>query len=339
MSEKSLFSIPAAERLEDGSIEIRWSPEFSKGVVEIYMGHSPDGIDRTQPVVRVEGKNNWVLEDIPLDRRLYFALKTAALPAIVLGERSIPIEGTFNFRDLGGYISRDGQRVRWGQIYRSDHLGKLTDLGRSQLQNLGIRTVCDLRAEAEVQFTPDALSPTGIRSRNYPVGDQSFDTLDAFRRMEAGDTSWLTPDFMIHAYLRNLEQFGSVWGRIFRRIAEPASRPLVFHCTAGKDRAGTCAALLLLSLGVSEETVIEDYALSNLNLRPIQQVIYPWLRQHGVQPEEVEDYFTAPKKCITAVLDHIQKKYGSPEAYLDRMAGISEQMLMQIREQLLESPA
>ena len=85
--------------------------------------------------------------------------------------------------------------------------------------------------------------------------------------------------------------------------------------------------------------MIEDHALSNLNLRPIQQVIYPWLRQHGVQPEEVEDYFTAPKKCIIAVLDHIQKKYGSPEAYLDRMAGISEEMLMQIRERLLESPA
>jgi protein-tyrosine phosphatase len=186
-------------------------------------------------------------------------------------------------------------------------------------------------------MSPDAIAgDPEFAYRQFPVGDSKFDTVEAFHRMEKGDTSWFTPDFMQRAYLRNLDFFGKAWGDVIRLVADPGSLPLVFHCTAGKDRAGTFAAMLLLALGVPEDVVIEDHALSNRYIEPVLKIIYPRLEKMGVDTEKVSPYFTAPKEAIVAALTHLRERYDSIENYLYKEAGVGEGQLRQLKDSLLE---
>jgi protein-tyrosine phosphatase len=123
---------------------------------------------------------------------------------------------------------------------------------------------------------------------------------------------------------------------VFRRLADPDQLALVFHCTGGKDRAGTCAALVLLALGVPEETVIRDHGLSNIFVADVLEKIYAQFESSGIDRNRISPYFTAPQYCIEALLDHIRAKYGSPADYLKSKAGVTEEMLEQIKRQLLE---
>ena len=141
---------------------------------------------------------------------------------------------------------------------------------------------------------------------------------------------------MIEGYILNIEKSAPVWGGVFRRLADPGQLPLVFHCTGGKDRTGTGAALLLLSLGVSEKTVIFDHGLSNIYIRDVVNGIYAKFESAGIDPKKIAPYFSAPRYCIEAMLAHLREKYGSAVDYLKSKAGVTEQMLKKIRGHLLE---
>jgi protein-tyrosine phosphatase len=111
---------------------------------------------------------------------------------------------------------------------------------------------------------------------------------------------------------------------------------LVFHCTGGKDRAGVGAALILLSLGVPEATVIYDHGLSNLYIAAVLEKIYDRIRSLGVDSKQVAPYFSAPKNAIIAVVRHIRQTYGSAADYLINKAGVDKRVIEQLREDLLE---
>jgi protein-tyrosine phosphatase len=250
-------------------------------------------------------------------------------------ERRVPLEGAVNFRDLGGYETSDGRKVKWGQVFRSDSLARLSARDQTVLRGMGIRLVCDFRTPGEVKKAPDRL-PDGTRYLHLPVVHGEFDSVTALERMGKGDISWLTDDFMVNGYIKNIEKFGGTWGRVLNRIIDPESRPLVFHCTGGKDRAGVCAALFLLALGVPEDTVIYDHGLSNVYIGELLGRIYEWIREVGIDPDEVAPYFTAPRECIVSSLDHIREVYVSVANYLWTKAGIDNKKLSLLKDQLLE---
>jgi protein-tyrosine phosphatase len=154
--------------------------------------------------------------------------------------------------------------------------------------------------------------------------------------LQKGDISWLTEDFIIKRYIQKIDEFPKVWGEILEMIADPDNRPLVFHCTAGKDRAGACAALILLALGVPEDTVIHDHGLSNIYIADALKMINERIKALGIDPEEVAPYFTAPRNAIVALVDHIRETYGSAADYMRDRAGISKDTLNNLKQQLLE---
>jgi len=119
-------------------------------------------------------------------------------------------------------------------------------------------------------------------------------------------------------------------------LKQQSSRPFLFHCTAGKDRTGVCAALILLSLGVSEKWVIHDHALSNLYNAEQTRNIQDKLRKMGVDPEKLVDYLTAPKAAIVAVIEHITKIYGSARDYLIQKANVKMAWIEKLEEDMLE---
>jgi protein-tyrosine phosphatase len=317
---------------EENAWWVTWARDV--GPVRIYSGWDPESLDRSTPAAEVAGGVS-VLINGPADkRRRYFLLAPQTGRPVLAAQRRISIQGVFNFRDLGGYPAASGEQVKWGRLYRSDTLTRLTDEGRAQLSDLGVRLVLDFRTEDEVLQAPDALAPDVAYCR-LPICHGEFNFLNAVERLKSGDDSWLTDDFMVQGYLKNLEEFPTVWRQLIERLADPANLPLVFHCTGGKDRAGTAAALILLALGVPEATVIEDHQLSNDFIKPLLGRVYRKLEAWEVDPEKIAPYFTAPLEGVTAVIEHLNRRYGSVESYLVDHAGTPPSVLAAMRRNLL----
>lgn len=261
-------------------------------------------------------------------------------PDALRGQRDLTLQGAVNFRDLGGYRTIDGQSIGWNRVYRAGQLSQLTEADLAQLTNLDIKIVCDLRSPEEVNEAPDNL-PTGVPSMSIPVNaseprSKQLRRLLRYRRqMNAA---------MIEAYTHVIvDQNPSVFGQIFRLLADEKNLPLAFHCTAGKDRAGVTAALLLALLGVPDEVIVADYSLSNRYADVFEQygrkAIKPLLRM-GMDERSLQPLFTANPDTMRATLAHIRQQYGSVERYLIDGAGLTPQIIRAIRENLLipESP-
>ena len=324
-------------RTGDDSVEISWNVSDKLREFTVYAGESPDHIDRLNPVSFSHGSRSAKISGLDPQLRYYFEVVPDHGSKIIISERRVPLEGSVNFRDLGGYETSDGRQVKWGQVFRSDNLGRLTDRDVSFMQRMGIRMVCDYRTPAEVKKLPDRFPQTGRgRYLHLPIQHGEFDPASTFERIQSGDIEWMTEAFMIQGYIKNIDDFAPVWSTVFKTLADGSNRPLVFHCTGGKDRAGACAALILLSLGVPEETVIYDHGLSNLYIAAVLDRIYDQIRSYGVDPDQIVPYFTAPKNAIVAFVRHIRQTYGSAANYLIDKAGVDEKIIRQLKKDLLE---
>ncbi len=327
----------SVERLDKDTLRISWKTARKDLQVSIYYGDAPETIQRNAPLYRIKGENAVEISGLNSNMPHYFEIVPDKGNARVISERRLPLQGAVNFRDLGGYETTTGQRVRWGKVFRSDHLSNLTAHDIDFLQRMKLCCVCDFRTSTEARRRPDQFPGDGPGEHvHLPMDNLKSDPTDLFKKIERGDTSWLTKEFLIEGYILNIEEFAPVWGEVFKRLADPGCLPLVFHCTGGKDRAGTCAALILLAMGVPEKTVIYDHGLSNIYIRDVVEGIYAKFDAAGIDREKISPYFSAPRYCIEALLIHLRKKYGSTVGYLKSKAGVTEEMLKRIKEQLLE---
>lgn len=325
------------DRRNDDTIEIRWNPTPGSSSMTIYGGHSPDRIDETSPLARVNARNAVALNGLQPDRPHYFKLAAADGTTRIVGERRPAVEGAPNLRDLGGYETPAGRQVRWGQVFRSSNLARLTDRGVAYLRHMGIRKVYDLRTDAEVLKMPNRFpEPADASYHRLPIQHGDFEPTTVFDRIRKGDCEWISEEFMLEGYIESLEHYPHVWQRLFNDLTVPQNRPLLFHCTGGKDRTGTGAALMLLALGVPEAYVVRDYGLSDGYNAETRRAIYAHLRPLGVDITRVEPYFTAPESRIRALLDYLRLHYGTAVDYLVEKAGVSERAIELLRNDLLE---
>jgi protein-tyrosine phosphatase len=324
-----------ASRTEDHIVEICWEPPAIRPGISVCAGLSEKDPVRWISPDQV-GSGKVTLAGLAEPVRYYYRLNDANGTRLLIAERRVMMEGAVNFRDIGGYRTTDGRRVKWGSVFRADGLSRLTTRDHRIFRHMGIRRVFDFRTHAEVFHAPNRLpDDVDIDYVHLPVVHGEFDFVSAMARIKKGDTGWLTPDFMLKGYIGNLEKFAGVWGRVINGLADPAGMPMVFHCTGGKDRTGTCAALILLMLGVPEETVMADHQLSNFYIATLLPRISELMASYGVDPEVVNPYLTAPKECIRAVLDYIRDRYGSVDVYLADKAGVSSFRQEEIRRHLL----
>jgi protein-tyrosine phosphatase len=334
----SAITNPHVER-EGEDLIIRWEAKRKVSGVTIFAGISPDHINTERPVARISDATSVTVSSMDPKKRYYFELSAdnAAGRGVITAERRIPLSGSVNFRDLGGYETGDGRKVKWGRIFRSDSLARLTEDDQTYLKDMGIKTVCDFRSPSEVEEGPDRLPEDGsINYVNLPVYDKEFTPTHNLEKLRNGDASWLEDDFFVKSYIRNIDHFGPTWGTVFNCLVDDQNRPLVFHCTGGKDRAGQFAALLLLALGVPDETVIYDHGLTNTYIVGLVERIYARFADSGVPREKLELWFTASKAGITGLLDHLYSEYGSPAEYIRTSVGLDEETLARLKDDLLE---
>jgi protein-tyrosine phosphatase len=249
--------------------------------------------------------------------------------------RVLPLEGGRNFRDLGGYATEDGRRVRWGLLFRSGSLTGLTRADWSHLGSRGVRALCDLRSTSERRSEP--FLPADLPAVNYWARDYTTSFAE-LRGMLRGNfaTGESARQAMITGY-RGLPFEQAVSYRQLFAHLKAADIPLIFNCSAGKDRTGTAAALILRALGVPRETVMEDFVLTNtvLNLQSI-------LLKHpgsslAKQPAEVVTAITsADPAYIQAALDSIDERHEDIAGFLRAQLDVNEAELQRIKEALLE---
>lgn len=266
-------------------------------------------------------------------------------PEIGKQERQVRLEGQTNFRDLGGYRTADGHRVKWGLVYRAGQLNKLTDADLSKLRDLNIRTVIDLRGTAEAETRGKDRLPESARSVSYPIDMNSLPKEEREASSPAGSSAGRT-DFMLQATRSIMINRTDVYAGLIRELAETQNRPLVFHCTAGKDRAGVGAAIVLSLLGVPWETVRDDYLLSNFyredeNNRGLKMLREEIAKRQNIPPEKVdmtgyESIFLVKPEYLDAAHDEVIRRYGSMESYLRKGLGISDETINKLRSELLE---
>ncbi len=330
----SILTDAAVERIDDRTVRICWE-SLQDAEVTVYESVSPDAFDRA----RLAGASDdgcMVVDGLDPAFRHYFFLQADA-DILVTSERRVCMDGTVNFRDIGGYKTVDGRSVGWGRVFRADGLSRLSDRDMGRIRNMGIRRVYDFRTISEIEGSPDRLPEDGSLDHiHLPVSHGRFDFAEAVRRLKNGDKEWLTHDFMVKGYIRNLEKYPETWGAVIRDVSGAHREPIVFHCTGGKDRTGTCAALILLALGVPEETVIDDHQLSNIYIARLLPRLYRQMEKEGIDPDALFPYLTAPRECILAVVDNITRNYGTAEDYLIKKAGMKAGELKRLKQNLLE---
>jgi protein-tyrosine phosphatase len=255
--------------------------------------------------------------------------------------RRVSLEGAHNFRDLGGYETVDGKRVKWGVLYRSDALGDLTDDDVATLSRLGLKRVVDFRSKSEREREPDRLPENpGPYVAWTPIQGDALDPKDIQEMIFSGDTTEAEmSQLLVVANESFITQFGNVYSDFLRNLSLGENLPALFHCTAGKDRAGFGAALALMAVGVPRETIMEDYLKTNAytaehtesRLRLIR-----WVSLFRADADTIRPLFEARPEYLQAAFDTIDAKYGSTEVYLRDGLGIDSATLGRLRANLLD---
>lgn len=261
--------------------------------------------------------------------------------------RHIALQGQSNFRDIGGYKTIDGHTVKWGQVYRSGELPRLTDEDIAILQKLDLRMVHNFLLEEEIAQRGDDRIPEGATLVKNPIKTGADDLVIALLdARKTGDFSMVPPDLNREVHRILVLEGRDEYATMIRAVTDPANRPFVFHCSHGVHRTGTATAILLSALGVPWKTVREDYLLSNTfraeeNEKRIKQLTNEAAKTLGIPPENVDTtnivaFYILQGDYIDGTLEVIEKEYGSINNYLSKGLGLSQEELNVLREQLLE---
>ncbi len=255
------------------------------------------------------------------------------LPLERAESHNVHLEGGVNFRDVGGYLTTDGARVRRGLVFRSGTLDSLTEAGQHALMALDVRQIFDLRMEDEAARRPDRL-PDGVRYSLFPItaGGPIRTLVDFMRHIDR------TQELVIARYAATLDRDRAAFASVIGQIAEQQEGASLIHCTAGKDRTGMVVAVLLSALGVPDDIIAADYSQSNLAYpvyyRDLAAQLAP-LRRIGILPEDMSALLVSDPAYIRALLGHLHSAYGSAQDYL-KGAGVSDAALEHLRARLLE---
>lgn len=289
------------------------------GKWELYSGSRVDNIDFSKSIAKGDSNGTYSL-NVNDTARSYFQIVTEQGCAI-LAERHLPMTGGYNFRDLGGFKTTDGKYVKWGKVFRSDDLNKLTDADLKYLNSIPLISIIDFRSPSEIKLSPDKMPRSTRNNYAFSITPGNLSSIDDIKNM--------TTD-QINNTMRSINQMLvtdssciAQYRLYFDLLQDETETPLMFHCSAGKDRTGMGAALFLYSLGVDEKTILNDYLSSNKYLGDKYK---PILTQHpNLKPLlEVDESF------LKAGIEQIKKDHGSIENYLTNILNVDLNKMRQL---------
>ncbi len=333
----------SVERTSEDNYRVRWDGTSRGERIAVYMTDNPanlydSGIHSLKDLCAppIESTDREVVIANP-DRevRHYFLLQPESGKPIVLAERKVALEGTPNFRDLGGYRTTAGRHLRWGRIYRSGKLTSLTEADVHYFKRLGLSLVCDFRLDFERHTEPSWLededAPNRVELPVSPGSSDSFGKGVSDGIIEVYDSRDLMKDMNRDFVINQTPQYA----RMFRLMLR-GDHPILIHCASGKDRTGFGAAIILDVLGVDEDSIVEDYLLTNQYLsveKEMEQLSNALVDSQGfVVPDSVlHPMIEVQPEYIKACFEEIEHRYESKQHFYEEALGLDETMIERLK--------
>lgn len=287
----------------------------------LFSGTSVGIIDFSKPLLKGEGSGTFEVST-PGPGRNYYQLETGHGKAI-LAEQQLPMAGGYNFRDLGGIKTKEGRYIKWGKLFRSDDLHLLTEADLQYLSSIPIRTIVDFRGQDEMQQAPDKIPASVHEEYKLSIDPGNVTSLMGLTKLEANQMD----DIMKKIYTLSLSDsvFIDKYKEFFKLLQDQEELPLLFHCSAGKDRTGTGAALVLYALGVDEKKIMDDYMASNTYLSD------KYAKELEMYPNLIA-VLTVKLEFLQTGIERIKTDFGSIKNYLEQALGVD---IQKFREQYL----
>jgi protein-tyrosine phosphatase len=338
----------SVERTAPDRLLLRWD---AAAPVDVYVGTSPSATPPTMRLISDDDADGRHEAQVPRDARPYFLLQPASGgTGVRVAERFLPLEGGSNFRDIGGYPAANGKHVRWGKIYRTGAMPKLTDSDYDYLAGLGIEVVCDLRSTEERQLSPtnaQAMGDARYVAVDYPASD-------IFRNLVPSSTTANTPSQsggVTSLYREWPVSLAPQYKAIFDGLLA-GEAPLAFHCSAGQDRTGVATAMVLTALGVPRDVIYADYHLSTSYRRPefefadvdlalaATNIVARYQLEalkRGAEARRPQPLLNAAgEPRLAETFAEIEGRWGTVEAYLDQVLGVDAADIAELRAMYLE---
>lgn len=295
-------------------------------------------LDSQDTLIAKDSKASKFKAKMPAHKRAYIIAQNTDGHTTVVGERVLPLEQSSNFRDLGGYTTKDGKTVRWGKAYRSGAMPVLTEADYSYLAGLGIDTIVDFRALEEREIAPDLLDDKlGLL---FISNDYSIKPL--LEKYIAGERE--------NVYSGIEETIAPQLRSMFKRLLADDGA-VVYHCSAGQDRTGVATALIYDVLGIDRDTILKDYHLSTdlrrveYEMPPVNPADYPnnivakfYLPKEGQGPNKAEPLYTpSGQSQLAQFFVYLDNQYGGSAGYLKEYLGFTDADLDKLRAIMLVS--
>lgn len=254
-------------------------------------------------------------------------------------QRVLPFRKVANFRDLGGYPAAEEYRVKWGCLYRSGHLADMNRADLRRFKALNIGTVIDLRSMQEQEKDPDRL-PAGIKALSLPMLDVANEAMskEVHAAVENKDYKTFDPGRkMMRMYQLLSMEHTAEYQQFVQAILAAEGKPVLWHCTAGKDRTGFGAAIILRLLGVADETIIDDYLLSRKYVDQLRGLKFFLRISRGKEAVEiVRKLLLVDQSWIQAAFDAIDLHWGDFDHYVTEALSLTAADIFQLRATLLD---
>jgi protein-tyrosine phosphatase len=248
-------------------------------------------------------------------------------------KREVKLQGAINFRDIGGYKTKDGKEVKWGKIYRSAEINHLTPEDIEKLEALKIHYVLDFRGPSEVAAGADKVPNTAIRI-SLPAGSENVgDKSKMFKSMATATEG----DSIMLPFYSNIESYSKRYKPMFDALINNSDdSALVYHCTAGKDRTGIATALILYALGVDEQIIISDYLATNFYRKSDNGRMRKMLMDtYHMNELVVDDVLGVKESYLKATFQAITNKYGSINNFLQSEMGLTKSAIKKLKKKYL----
>jgi len=315
----------------DGALVVRWELDGGESAVDVACGATPDHVDHAHEVTVPAGQTSVGLAGRGRARQFVSVAPHGGGSAVVAADRRVPFEGITNFRDLGGYRAGGGRRTRWGLVFRAEGLHGLSERDMELYEQLGMRTVYDLRSEMEREARPGPFPAQWVEVVGRPRDGDMAQPLAGRATLDDGE------QVLGELYIGLIDHSASQIGGLLAGLTDDRALPAVFHCHAGKDRTGVVAALLLEALGVDRATVLDDYELTSRYRSRAQQdpTFRRLVETYALTPEAAAGILNTPRWAMQNALEHLDRAHGGIERYLTGPAGMAAADVEALRVKLL----
>jgi protein-tyrosine phosphatase len=340
-----MFDVTACrvERATSQDYQLRWLSHRPFERVDIYMSDDPDYFYR--PGYRGDPILSTSQHEVHIDNpekgvRHYFYLESACGERLVLAERQLSLQGTPNFRDLGGYTTGCGRRLKWGKLYRSSKLSDLTEEDQGYVHRLGLTLICDFRQLMEQELEPTVLHPESQHEvASLPITPGSrFNFMDSLHKgvIQVDDAHGFMQQINRDFVANQMPQYAEMF-----QLLLTEDKPVLIHCASGKDRTGFGSALILDILGVDEEAIVEDYLLTNRYLpidEEIERLAGEFTDETGkpLSEKTLRPMVEVRPEYIRACFEEIRKHYESKDHFYQTALNLDSQEIASLKRRYLD---